>query len=157
MLDHVKCFQFDQCSNNTDWKLCVDQPTEGKPIYPPVRDNPMPTSVKEKSKTTTAGEKKIWSTASAEDLNSLSHKTTSTEVTFLSESRVKAWMGWVSGRGAHRTQNPTKSRHDLHSSTPHTPDNSQRLFNRDHSSPVNLNVFIGVVHKTAFKKKKIKV
>lgn len=59
MLDHVKCFQFDQCSNKTDWKLCVDQPTEGKPIYPPVRDNPMPTSVKEKSKTTTAGEKRF--------------------------------------------------------------------------------------------------
>lgn len=43
------------------------------------------------------------------DLQTLTHKTTSAGVTFLRECRVKAWVGWVQGHSAYRTQDLTRS------------------------------------------------
>ena len=54
------------------------------------------------------------------DLQTLTHKTTSAGVTFLRECRVKAWVGWVQGQRAYRTQDPNRELH-THTHTPPSP------------------------------------
>ena len=55
-----------------------------------------------------SGIKLIWmqQRRQTNDLLTLTRRTTSSRVTFLGECRVKAWVGWVQGHSADRTQDP---------------------------------------------------
>lgn len=101
---------------------CTDQPTEELLSYPQVHEYYYikPEQLTTKSirtfsenergeKTTTVALKYLDAAAEADDyLQTLTHKTTSAGVTFLRECRVKAWVGWVQGHSAHRTQDLTR-------------------------------------------------